>query len=426
MQAGSDALDVFRQETRSWLEANAPASMRTPLGPGEEACWGGKKEKRSPDVQRWLDVNVERGWTAPTWPRVYGGGGLSRAEAKVLAEEMAALGLRPPLVGFGLSMIGPLLLQEGSEELRRAHLPPIVRGEVRWCQGYSEPGAGSDLASLQTRAVRDGDAYVVDGSKIWTSYAEKADWMFLLVRTDPEAKKQHGITFLLMDMATPGVTVKPIRLISGSSPFCETFLAGARVPVANVVGQENQGWAIARALLAHERTMIGDIFKEQGDAGRLVAAARDHLGDDGGRIADPLLRDRIAALEIDQACLDLTMQRSKDGARAGHKPGHESSIFKLVGTELNQRRRDLFCAILGPQSLGWEEEAGMGSAGFEADELKATRDWLRSRGNTIEGGTSEIQLDIIAKRVLGLPAAAAPSDGAGEAPNGGRAAKGGG
>lgn len=404
MQGGGSGLEKFREETRTWLLANAPPSMRTPLAPGEDACWGGKKEKRSPDVQRWLDVNVERGFTAPTWPRAYGGGGLSKAEAKVLAEEMTALGLRPPLIGFGLSMIGPLLLQEGSEALRSEHLPPIVRGEIRWCQGYSEPGAGSDLASLQTKAVRDGDVYVLDGSKLWTSYAEKADWMFILVRTDPAAKKQHGITFLLMDMTTPGVTVRPIRLISGASPFCETFLAGVRVPVTNVVGQENQGWALARALLAHERTMIGDVFKERGDTDKLVAAARDHLGDDGGRIADPLVRDRIAALEIDQACLDLTMQRAKDGARAGQKPGHESSIFKLVGTELNQRRRDLHCAILGPQALGWESEpSAAGTAGYGPEELKATRDWLRSRGNTIEGGTSEIQLDIIAKRVLGLP-----------------------
>jgi acyl-CoA dehydrogenase len=394
-------LDSFREQTRKWLVDNAPPSMRTPVK-AEDGCWGGKKEKRTPDVQRWLDLNVERGWTAPTWPREYGGGGLSKAEAKILAEEMAALGLRAPLGGFGLSMIGPLLLQEGSEELKKQHLPPIVRGEIRWCQGYSEPGAGSDLASLQTKAVREGDVYVINGSKIWTSYAEKADWMFILVRTDPHARKQNGITFLLMDMATPGVTVRPIRLISGASPFCETFLTGVRVPVTNIVGHENQGWAIARALLAHERTMIGDIFKVSDDAEKLVAAAREHLGDDGGRIADAVVRDRIAGLEIDQACLDLTMQRAKDSGRAGHKPGHESSIFKLVGTELNQRRRDLMCAVLGPQALGWDE-AGGSVPGFEADELKATRDWLRSRGNTIEGGTSEIQLGIIAKRVLGLP-----------------------
>ena len=390
-------LESFREETRKWLLDNAPASMRTPIKSSDEICWGGKKESYPADVARWLAVNAERGWTAPTWPREYGGGGLSKAEAKVLAEEMEALTLRPPLYGFGLGMIGPLLLQEGSEELKRLHVPPIVRGEIRWCQGYSEPGAGSDLASLKTRAVRDGDVYVLDGSKIWTSYAEKADWMFILVRTDPAARKQDGITFLLMDMSTPGVTVRPIRLISGVSPFCETFLTGVRVPAKNRVGEENRGWALARALLAHERTLIGDLFKQRDDASRLVTAAREHLGDEAGRIADPIVRDRIAALEIDQLCLDLTLERATSSAKAGHKPGHESSIFKLVGTELNQRRRDLACVVLGPQSLGWE------GPGFEPEELKATRDWLRSRGNTIEGGTSEIQLNIIAKRVLALP-----------------------
>jgi acyl-CoA dehydrogenase len=394
-------LEAFREETRNWLQANAPASMRAPVKSTEDVCWGGRRRKEiySADQLRWLDVNAERGFTAPTWPKELGGAGLSRVEAKVLAEEMAAQSLRPPLTGFGLAMIGPLLLQEGTDALKKQHLPPIVRGEIRWCQGYSEPGAGSDLASLQTKAVRDGDVYVVDGQKVWTSYAEKADWMFLLVRTDPNAKKQHGITFVLMDMTSPGVSVKPIRLISGASPFCETFLSGVRVPVANVVGTENQGWAIARALLAHERTMIGDIFKERGDAELLVNAAREQYGDDGGRIADPIVRAEIASLEIDQVCLDLAMQRAKDGAKAGHKPGHESSIFKLVGTELNQRRRDLHCKILGPQALGWEGD------GFEPEELKATRDWLRSRANTIEGGTSEIQLNIIAKRVLELPGA---------------------
>ncbi|MCA9587846.1 MAG: acyl-CoA dehydrogenase family protein [Myxococcales bacterium] len=392
-------LDDFRRDTRAWLEQNAPASMRTPPKSSEELCWGGSKTKYPADVMKWLEVNAARGFTAPTWPKALGGGGLSKAQAKVLSEEMSALSLRPPLIGFGLSMIGPLLLQEGSDAHKQEHIPRIVRGEVRWCQGYSEPGAGSDLASLQTKAVRDGDHYVLEGSKIWTSYADASDWMFILVRTDASGRKQDGISFLLMDMSTPGVTVKPIRLISGASPFCETFLSDVRVPVTNLVGEENRGWAIARALLAHERTMIGDIFKEQGDRDKLLTAAREHLGEDGGRVADPVVRDRIAALEIDQTCLDLTLQRAKDAAKVGHKPGHESSIFKLVGTELNQRRRDLMCAVLGPQALGWEGD------GFEPEELKATRDWLRSRGNSIEGGTSEIQLNIIAKRVLALPGA---------------------
>jgi alkylation response protein AidB-like acyl-CoA dehydrogenase len=315
----------------------------------------------------------------------------------MLAEEMARLRLRPPLTGFGLSMIGPLLLQEGSEELRRAHVPPIVRGEIRWCQGYSEPGAGSDLASLQAKAIRDGDHFVLNGQKVWTSYGEVSDWMFILVRTDFEAPKHSGITFLLMDMETPGVSVHPIRLISGSSPFCETFLSDVRVPVRNVVGHVNGGWLLAKALLGHERTMIAEIFKERDDKTRLITLARRCLGEEGGRIADPLVRDRMAQVEMDQACLDLTLARARDNQKAGHKPGPESSIFKYYGTELNQRRRSLMVEILGPQALGWE------APGFDEAELAITRDWLRSRGNTLEGGTSEIQLNIIAKRVLGLP-----------------------
>ena len=390
-------LDTFREETRAWLVANAPASMRGPLANPDDLCWGGRKARYPDDVKRWLDVMAERGWTAPAWPREYGGGGLTKQETKVLAEEMGKLRLRPPLTGFGLSMIGPLLLQEGSEELKREHIPKIVRGEIRWCQGYSEPGAGSDLASLQTKAVRDGDVFVLNGQKVWTSYGDKADWMFILVRTDFEAPKHGGITFLLMDMETPGVSVRPIRLISGSSPFCETFLTDVRVPTRNVVGRVNGGWLMAKALLGHERTMIADVFKERDDKQRLVTLARRYLGEDGGRVADALVRDRIAQVEMDQACLDLTLTRARDNAKAGHKPGPESSIFKYYGTELNQRRRALMVEILGPQALGWE------GPGFADDELRITRDWLRSRGNTIEGGTSEIQLNIIAKRVLGLP-----------------------
>ncbi len=390
-------LETFREETRRWLQANAPASMYTPYKTQDELCWGGKKAQYPPDTKRWLDVMAERGWTAPTWPKEYGGGGLSKPEAKVLSEEMGKLRLRPPLIGFGLSMIGPLLLQEGSEELRREHLPPITKGQIRWCQGYSEPGSGSDLASLQTKAIRDGDVFVVNGQKVWTSYADKADWMFVLVRTDFEAKKQDGITFLLMDMASPGVSVRPILLISGSSPFCETFLSDVRVPVKNVVGRVNGGWAMAKALLGHERTMIADAFKERDDAKRLVTLAREHVGEDGGRVADPIVRDATTQVLMDQACLDLTLERSRDNMKAGHKPGPETSIFKYYGTELNMRRRELMVSILGPEGLGWE------GPGFEEDELKITRDWLRSRGNSIEGGTSEIQLNIIAKRVLGLP-----------------------
>lgn len=392
-------LDTFRRETRAWLEKNAPEIAYQPVASTEDLCWGGRKVQYEPGVKQWLDVMASRGWTAPTWPKEYGGGGLDKNEARVLAQEMASLKLRPPLIGFGLSMIGPLLLQEGSEELRREHLPPIIRGEVRWCQGYSEPGAGSDLASLQTRAVVDGDDFVLNGQKVWTSYADKADWMFILVRTDPDAPKHEGITFLLMDMSTPGVTVRPIRLISGASPFCETFLSDVRVPRRNVVGRVNGGWAIAKALLGHERTMIAGMGTSDRTTSRdsLPDFAREYLGADDGRLADPVLRDKVAQLEIDRRCFELTLARSRDGAKAGHKPGPETSIFKLYGTELNQRKRELMVQIAGPQGLGWEGE------GFSDDEIRVTRDWLRSRGNSIEGGTSEVQLNIIAKRVLGLP-----------------------
>jgi alkylation response protein AidB-like acyl-CoA dehydrogenase len=390
-------LETFREETRRWLEANAPAAMRTPPTSADEVCWGGKKGKYSADTLRWLAVMAERGFTAPTWPKEYGGGGLSKEEAKVLAEEMAALRLRPPLIGFGLEMIGPLLLQAGTEEQKKLHLPRITRGEIRWCQGYSEPGAGSDLAGLQTRAVRDGDHYVLNGQKVWTSYGDKSDWMFILVRTDTTTK-HGGITFLLMDMETPGVQVRPIRLISGASPFCETFLTDVRVPVANVVGQENAGWNIAKMLLRFERNMIADVFKERDDRSRLLKMARRYLPTgEGGRVADPVLRDRITQVELDQLCFDLTLARSRDRLKVGQAPGAETSFFKLYGTELNQRRRELMMTLAGPQSLGWE------GPGFADDELALTRDWLRSRGNTIEGGTSEIQLNIIAKHVLGLP-----------------------
>jgi|ERR1700687_1955816 len=392
-----DNLEQFREETRQWLLANAPQSMFTPVRTVDDLCWGGRKTEYPPDVKRWLDVMGARGWTAPTWPKEYGGGGLNKAEAKILSQEMAKLRLRVPLVGFGLTMIGPLLLQEGSEAIKRRHLPAIVRGEIRWCQGYSEPGSGSDLASLQTRAVLDGDDFIVTGQKIWTSYADKADWMFLLVRTDPDARKQDGITFLLMDMTSPGVSAKPILLISGSSPFCETFLDNVRVPRSQVVSQVNGGWAMAKALLGHERTMIADIFKDRVPGNPLLDLARRYIADSESRIADSGIRDRIVQTDMDQACLDLTLKRSQDGMKAGHRPGPETSIFKYYGTELNMRRRELMIAIAGPQALGWE------GPGFNEHELTLTRDWLRSRGNSIEGGTSEIQLNIIAKRVLGLP-----------------------
>jgi acyl-CoA dehydrogenase len=394
--------ESFRSEVGQWLEANCPPSL---LGRGTsaiEGVWGGRKWVwSSPDQKLWLERMAERGFTAPTWPREYGGGGLDAAQAKVLAQEMGRRRIPPPLIGFGLTMIGPTLLRFGNEEQKREHLPRICRGEIRWCQGYSEPGAGSDLASLQTRAEDAGDHFVVTGTKVWTSYADEADWIFALVRTDPAAKKQEGITFILIDMESPGVSVSPIRLISGSSPFCETHFEGVRVPKRNVVHRVNAGWTVAKALLGHERSMIADAFGAGVRGGRsrsLAERARAALGDEGeGPLSDPVLRDRIAELEQLTRAFMLTVQRSRDAAKAGHQPGPESSLFKVYGTELNQRRQELLMSIAGPRGLGWE------GPGFDEEELALTRDWLRSRGNTIEGGTSEVQRNIIAKRVLGLP-----------------------
>jgi alkylation response protein AidB-like acyl-CoA dehydrogenase len=398
-------LEKFRAETHAWLVANAPKSLAG-LELGQDGGnWGGRRPTFDhPDMKTWLEVMADKGWTAPTWPREYGGGGLERAEAKVLAQEMTQLRLPAPLTGFGLTMIGPTLLQFGNEEQKREHLTKICRGEIRWCQGYSEPDAGSDLASLKTKAERDGDDFIINGEKVWTSYGDVSDWIFALVRSDPNVKKQAGITFLLIDMESPGVSVSPVKLISGKSPFCETRFDDVRVPVKNALGEINGGWTVAKALLGHERSMIADVFggtarrkRAKGQASPLVEAAREYLGTVEGVLPDPVLRDEIARCELDDRAFKLTVQRSRDAAKAGHQPGSESSLFKVYATELNQRRTDLMVRIAGPSGLGWE------GPGFEEEDLARTRAWLRARGNTIEGGTSEIQLNIIAKLVLRLP-----------------------
>jgi alkylation response protein AidB-like acyl-CoA dehydrogenase len=394
-------LDAFRAEVGKWLEDNCPPSMRKPLGPDEDLNWGGRNKKyENSEEKLWLDRMAARGFTTPTWPKEYGGGGLSNAQARVLAEEMRRLHCRPALVSFGITMLGPVLLQYGNEAQKKEHLPKIVKGEIRWCQGYSEPGAGSDLAGLQTRAEDKGDHYLVNGQKIWTSYANYADWIFCLVRTDPNAPKHEGISFLLFDMKSPGVSVAPIKLISGTSPFCQTFFQDVKVPKANLVGKVNAGWTIAKALLQHEREMIGGMgfgMGGSGGGGALEQLAKEYCGTEDGRVADPVIRDQVAQHAMDQRCFLTTLRRSAEEAKAGQGPGAASSMFKLYGTELNKRRYELLVKVLGSQALGWEGE------GFNTRELGTTREWLRSKGNSIEGGTSEVQLNIIAKRVLGLP-----------------------
>ena len=391
-------LDTFRADTRAWLEANCPAECRGPVDSEEDRVWGGRNAVfPTPAHKVWLDRMGARGWTAPEWPTVYGGGGLSREQAKVLHAEMHRIDAHPPLASFGVWMLGPALLAFGSEEQKQRFLPEIVRGEIRWCQGYSEPGAGSDLASIQTRAEDHGDHWIVNGQKVWTSYADKADWIFCLVRTDPDASKHLGISFVLIDMATPGVSTRPITLISGKSPFCETFFDDVRVEKENLIGTLNRGWDVAKYLLAHERTMIG-AMGELGGGRPLGQVATGSIGmDDDGRLDEPMLRARIAEMEVDAAAFRLAMERAGDQVKANQAHPAIASMLKYYGSELNKRRHELLMAAGGSDALEWEGERSRGG--------KAARDWLRTKANSIEGGPSEVQLNIIAKHLLQLPGA---------------------
>ena len=384
-------LAAFREETRAWLEANCPAEMREPMRDESDACWGGRDAQFKNEAQkRWMDVMAERGWTVPDWPKDYGGGGLSPAETKILKQEMIRIGARNPLMSFGISMLGPALLKYGSEEQKKRFLPEIARGEIRWCQGYSEPGAGSDLASLQTRCEDKGDHWLVNGQKVWTSYADKADWIFCLVRTDPVAPKHKGISFLLFDMASPGVSTKPILLISGNSPFCETFFDDVKVPKDQVVGEVDKGWDVAKYLLGHEREMISGMGLG-GQTASLGEAFADVLAH------DPLLRADMARFDVDAMAFRAMSERFIDELKAGMAHPAQPSMMKYAGTELNKARHELVMAAGGSDSLEWESD--------RSRKGKAAREWLRTKANSIEGGTSEVQLGIIAKRILDLPGA---------------------
>ena len=395
----AEQLEEFRLETRKWLDANCPPSMRTPMV-DDEVVWGGRNATfKNPDSKLWLDRMAEKGWTAPEWPKEYGGGGLSRAEARVLEQEMRRIKARAPLFSFGLWMFGPALLEFGNHEQKLRFIPDIVKGKIRWCQGYSEPGAGSDLAGLQTRCEDKGDHYLINGQKVWTSYADKADWIFCLVRTDTSTKHE-GISFILFDMKSPGVEARPIQLISGESPFCETFFTDVKVPKEQLVGRVNGGWDIAKRLLQYERSSISaGGFGGTGGSGILGPEeyAKQHVGTDGeGRIADGDLRGRITDHKMYAKAFALTVERQAAQAKAGQAVGHTASILKYGAAKMNQDRHELLIEALGSEGLGWEGE------GFDKGGMRATRQWLRSKGNSIEGGTSEINLNVIAKRVLGL------------------------
>lgn len=396
-----DTSEQFRQETRAWLAANCPESMRRPVTDmNRDHFWGGRDPKFSSDDQRvWFERMRDKGWICPTWKKEYGGAGLSAAEAAILSEELRRIHARPPHVNLGIWMVGPAILEFGTEEQKLEHLPKIARGEIRWCQGYSEPGAGSDLASLQCKAVRNGDEFIVNGTKIWTSYANHSDWIYCLVRSNPDAPKRDGITFLLFDMASPGVSTKPIIMTNGDAHFCQTFLDNVRVPVANVLGQIDKGWTVAKRVLQHERAMMAEMEESSGRPEDNPAdIARKYLPMEGGKLVDRALRDRIAQHNMNAQAFEITMRRvGEEFAARDPLAGMAMVIAKYQGTEEDKRKYQLLLDILGTQGVGWE------GTGFDSEELRISKHYLSTYAHTVAGGTSEVQLNIIAKQVLGLP-----------------------
>jgi len=383
-----DDLEAFRADTRAWLEQNCPPGARgVPMRP-ENSVWGGRRPYWPSDDQKlWMERMAERGWTVPEWPKEYGGGGLSKAETAILAQELKRIDAASPLQSLGIWMLGPALLEFGTEEQKRKYLPDIANGRVRWAQGYSEPGAGSDLAGVQTRGeLRDGN-WVVNGQKIWTTYGDKCDMIFALVRTEPDAPKHLGISFLLLDMDQEGVTTRPIELINGDAHFCETFFDNAVTNSENIVGERGQGWSVAKFLLGHERAMIGQA-SGAGMGKPLEQVAKDTLGVSGLR-AEPALRQEVVDNLIDSWVMQIAMERMRDQAKAREMNPHTPSVLKLVGTELNYARTELIGAMAGTDTLTMDD----------ADTVR----WLSAPANCIAGGSNEIQLNILAKRALELP-----------------------
>ena len=385
---------AFRAEARAWLEANFPASLK-----GKGALAAAEVASNAPDLVKWRKAMGEKGWGTPTWPTQYGGGGLSSAQARVLGQEMAKVGAFNPLMfGMGVTMIGPTIMDYGTEAQKAEHLPRIVKGEVQWCVGYSEPNAGSDLASLQTKAVDAGDHWVINGQKTWTSGAQYSDWCGLLVRTDPKAKKHEGISFLLVNMKQPGVETRPIGLISGASPFCETFFTDAGAPKEALLGQLNVGWTVGKRLLQHERASQTGASMGGRPPPALNSIAQKYIGlDEKGRLADPDFRTRLVKHEMDARTHGLTLARAAAEAKGNNSPGNAASVLKNSATWVAQTRAELTLELMGAQGLGWEGKD------FSHDEIEAVRSWLWGKAMSIYGGSQEIQFNIVSKRILNLP-----------------------
>ena len=403
-QRSSIETDEFRRACSVWLENNCPPGMKLGAGLTENRCWGGKKWTfESDDQEAWLSICAERGWTVPHWPEEFGGAGLTILERDIIREEMKALGIREPLYSYGITMLGPALLKYGTEQQKAMHLPSIARGEIRWCQGYSEPRAGSDLASLKTRCEDKGDHWLINGQKIWTSKADQSDWMFALVRTSDEVRKHDGISFLLIDLDLPGITVRPIELISGESPFCEVFFDDVKVlkeygsGSASMVGENGNGWEGGMYLLGHERSSLGGYTLDgRGDEQPLLERAIEVVGlDASNQLDDPSLRMRLSAAIIDDAACSALAEELNERIQKGENVGAESSLVKYASTQIIKLGYDLRMAVEGFDVFAQDRSAGKTHI--------VTQNWLYSRAYTILGGTSEIQLNIIAKRLLDLP-----------------------
>lgn len=394
------SLEQFRQATRQWLEENCPESQRQPEVRAEQVWAGKNKTFPSKDAETWLQRMADKGWTAPDWPAAYGGGGLSPEENGVLEQEMNRLGCRKPLFDLGLMMLGQAILEHGNEAQKQEHIPKIVRGDIRWCQGFSEPGAGSDLAGLKMRCEDKGDHYLVNGTKLWTSFADRCDWILCLVRTDPDARKQAGISVLLIDLESPGVEVTPIKLINDTAEFCQTFMDNVKVPKENLLGELNKGWDVTRTILRYERKLMSGsgMMGADNKSDKLVELAREYVGTDAsGQLSDASLRDDITRYRMSAESNLLTVTRLGHQAFAGQLDPRLTMIMKYVATSEVQACDELITSIMGNRGLSWMDDE------FTEAEQKAVNDWAFNKAITVAGGSSEIQLNIIAKRGLELP-----------------------
>lgn len=400
MSEASPDLEAFRQDARTWLKENFPPAL---AGREAELISMESVDTRNPDLKLWCERLGQKGWATPTWPAEYGGGGLDQFQAGVLQEEMLQAGAFNPLTvkaGMGITMVGPTILEYGTEDQKQRHIPPICRGEVFWALGYSEPNAGSDLASLQCRAEDKGDHWLVNGQKTWTSGANVAQWIGCLVRTDFDAPKRDGISFLILPMDQPGIETRPIELIAGASPFCETFFNDAKTDKGELLGPLNGGWTVGKRLLQHERQSQTGARGAGGAAAKktIDALAKEYVGtDSAGRLEDADLRSRLTTHLMREQSHRLTLERITAEARGNAKVSAVASILKNSASKVSQEKAELAIEIMGHRGLGWAGDV------FEAHELEAVRHWLSGKAISIYGGSYEIQNNIIAKNILGLP-----------------------